>query len=140
MDHLCQLIMEILRPGIRWNNGVGKIIEAAHTMVEVAGPTHAFIASCSRPRGTTKNRSKPSYVLCRAVRVVCAGVLCVSRLTFFFSRTCGSDPSTLVGLLLRLFNAMSVYPETLARQEEYEHEWMKGLFGPVRDFSNCSRS
>jgi hypothetical protein len=48
-------------------------------------------------------------------------------LTFFFSRTCVSDPSTLVGLLLRLFNAMSVYPETLARQEEYEHEWMKGI-------------
>lgn len=95
VDHLCHLIMEILRPGIRWNNGVGKIIEATYTMVEVAGPTHAFIASCSRPRGATKNRSKPS------------------------------DPSTLVGLLLRLFNAMSVYPETLARQEEYEHEWMK---------------
>jgi hypothetical protein len=73
VDHLCHLIMEILRPGIRWNNGVGKIIEATHTMVEVAGPTHAFIASCSRPRGATKNRSKPSYV-CRAVRVVCARV------------------------------------------------------------------
>jgi hypothetical protein len=52
--------MEILRPGIQWNNGVGKIIAAAHTLVEVAGPTNAFIASPAR-RGTATakhNRSK----------------------------------------------------------------------------------
>jgi hypothetical protein len=43
-----------------------------------------------------------------------------------------SEPSTLVKLLLRLFNAMSVYPETLARQEEYEHEWIKGTHTGLR--------
>jgi hypothetical protein len=32
----------------------------------------------------------------------------------------------LVKLLQRLFKAMSVYTETLSKDEENEHEWMKG--------------
>jgi hypothetical protein len=126
VDHLCQLIIEVLRPGIQWNIGVGKIIAATHTLIEVAGPNNAFIANPAREAPPPPSTADPRRGK-RACAAVMCEVLCAIAHPLSLAR---SEPSTLVKLLQRLFNAMSVHPETLARQEEYEHEWIKGMHWP----------
>lgn len=66
MEHLCQLIIDLLRPGVRWNNGVGKIIESVRTMIEVAGATHALILAQGH-RGSSKGtRARAGYATAAA--------------------------------------------------------------------------
>lgn len=59
VEHMCQLIMDILRPGLRWNNGVGKIIESTKAIVEVAGANHPMITVTSAH--PNRHKSKPGY-------------------------------------------------------------------------------